>query len=165
MSTLRNYNTGTSLIEVLVSVLVLSIGLLGLAMMQVQGMQSNTDAYLRTQASIFAYEIIDRMRANPAAASSGSYTVATTTAATTKITSYSGCSGNDGACNCADVDVTCSTSNLALYDLGKWYEEQARILPAASDKSTISKSGNEYTIVIRWMERELSMSQSWVIEL
>lgn len=53
---------GFSLLEILVTVAVLSVGLLGLAMMQAQGMKFGTGAYGRTQASLLAYDLIDRMR-------------------------------------------------------------------------------------------------------
>src|SRR5690606_3260878 len=62
---------GFSLIEVLVALLVLSVGLLGLAMLQIEGLKHNTDAYYRTQATVLAYDIIDRMRANSDAAKNG----------------------------------------------------------------------------------------------
>ncbi len=55
---------GFTLIEVLISVIILAIGLLGIAAMQINGIKTNDSAYLRSQASILAYEIIDRMRAN-----------------------------------------------------------------------------------------------------
>ncbi|MFC1665482.1 type IV pilus modification protein PilV [Pseudomonadota bacterium] len=53
---------GFTLIEAMVAILVLSLGLLGLAMLQAQGLKFNTTAYSRTQASMLAYEIIDKMR-------------------------------------------------------------------------------------------------------
>lgn len=67
---------GVSLIEVLVTVAVLSIGLLGLAGLQANGTKFNHSAYLRSQATIMAYDIADRMRANRAAALAGTYNIA-----------------------------------------------------------------------------------------
>lgn len=55
---------GFTLIEVLVSLIVLAIGLLGLAQLQARGLKFNQDAYARSQATVLAYEMIDRMRAN-----------------------------------------------------------------------------------------------------
>ena len=54
---------GFTLIEVLVAVLVLSIGLLSLAALQGISLRNNHSAYLRTQANNIAYEVIDQMRA------------------------------------------------------------------------------------------------------
>lgn len=59
---------GVSLIEVLVAVLVLSIGLLGLAALQGSSLQAGQSAYHRTQATNIAYEIADFARLNRSAA-------------------------------------------------------------------------------------------------
>lgn len=56
---------GFSLVEVLVAVLVLSIGLLGLAGLQIAGVRANDSARLRTQATLAAYDLADRLRADP----------------------------------------------------------------------------------------------------
>jgi len=55
---------GVSMIEILVTLLVLSIGLLGLAALQGLSLQSNQVSLLRTQATNFAYEVADHARAN-----------------------------------------------------------------------------------------------------
>lgn len=68
-----NRGRGFSLIEVLVAVLVLAIGLLGLAGLQLTGLKSNHSAYVRSQAALLAYDITERMRANRAAALVGDY--------------------------------------------------------------------------------------------
>lgn len=60
----RKFSRGISLIEVLVTVVILSIGLLGLAGLQANSLRNNHSAYLRSQATYLSYEIIDRMRAN-----------------------------------------------------------------------------------------------------
>jgi type IV pilus assembly protein PilV len=133
---------GFSMIEVLVSLLVLSIGLLGLAMLQVQGLKFNSDAYVRTQATILAYDLMDRMRANNKAAEAGSYTVAIPTAAVT------------GCCT--------SGADRAKQDLYEWYGTLTTTLPGAS--ATISGASST-TIIIRWMERDLPITQSWNISL
>lgn len=54
---------GSTLLEVLVSIVVLSIGLLGLAGLQATSMKSNHSAYMRSQATLLAYDLADRMRA------------------------------------------------------------------------------------------------------
>ena len=51
--------------EVLVAMLVLAIGLLGLASLQAQSLKFNHDSYVRSQSTILAAEMMDRMRANP----------------------------------------------------------------------------------------------------
>jgi len=57
---------GFTLLEVLIALLVLSIGLLGLAALQTTGLRSNQMATMRTHATQLAYDISDRMRANVA---------------------------------------------------------------------------------------------------
>ncbi|EHQ53729.1 Tfp pilus assembly protein PilV-like protein [Ectothiorhodospira sp. PHS-1] len=57
------HQTGVSLIEVLIAVLVISIGLLGVAGLQAVSVQLNQNAYLRSQATHLAYEISDTVRA------------------------------------------------------------------------------------------------------
>lgn len=59
-------SAGVSLVEVLVAVLVLSIGLLGLANLQLTAIRNAHSAHLRSQASILAQDILDRIRANRA---------------------------------------------------------------------------------------------------
>jgi type IV pilus assembly protein PilV len=55
---------GVGLIEVLVTLLILSTSLLALGAMQTRSLQFNQGAYFRSQANIFAYDILDRMRIN-----------------------------------------------------------------------------------------------------
>jgi type IV pilus assembly protein PilV len=55
---------GFSLVEVLVAMLILAIGLLGLAALQTQGVRFNNDAFIRTQGTTIAYDIIDKLRVN-----------------------------------------------------------------------------------------------------
>jgi type IV pilus assembly protein PilV len=61
----RQHNSkGFSLLEVLVTLVILSVGLLGLAGLQAQGLRFNHFAYMRGQTSALAYAMSDRMRAN-----------------------------------------------------------------------------------------------------
>lgn len=67
---------GAGLIEVMVAVLLLALGLLGIAGMQLASLQHNHSAALRSQAVLLAYDALDRMRANRDAAFVGSYATA-----------------------------------------------------------------------------------------
>jgi type IV pilus assembly protein PilV len=64
---------GFTLVEVLVAVVVLAIGLLGMAGLQVAGLHYNHNAYLRAQATLLASDIAERMKANPVGVQAGNY--------------------------------------------------------------------------------------------
>ena len=70
----KSSQKGFTLMEVLVALVILSIGLLGVAGMQINGMKGNHNAFLRSQALQYAYEMLDMMRANRTAATSATYT-------------------------------------------------------------------------------------------
>ena len=70
---LRARSQGFSLLEVLVAVVIFAIGVLGLASLQTMAFETSNTAYFRTQATAFAYEIVDCMRANRQAALAGAY--------------------------------------------------------------------------------------------
>lgn len=78
---LRNGERGTTLIEVLVSVLILGIGLLGIAALQAATLINTQSSTERTQAVIHSYSILDAMRANADDALVGAYNVANLCAA------------------------------------------------------------------------------------
>ncbi len=73
----RRRELGFSLIEVLVAMIVLSLGLLGLAALQVNSLKFNQVAHLRSQASTLAYQMLDSMRASPTAAKAGDFNILT----------------------------------------------------------------------------------------
>ena len=146
---------GFSLIEVLVALLVLSIGLLGLAALQTTSLQYNTGSYFRTQATFLAYDIIDRMRANTDAVvdnDNNGYDQPTTTNVSPPV-------------NC---DTTsCTSAELALYDVKKWYDRIVIALPdAATTPPTIQISSTKRVAIrINWQERDLTKRQDWEIQL
>ena len=74
---------GASLVEVLIAVLVLSIGILGIAGLQARALQNNDSAFQRSQAVMLSYFILDAMRANVAVARSGGYDMKKTCSAVT----------------------------------------------------------------------------------
>ena len=70
------WQRGFTMLEVLISVLVISLGLLGFAGLQAVSIKANNTAHQRSMATILAYDIVDRMRANRPAAIAGSYNFA-----------------------------------------------------------------------------------------
>ena len=113
---------GFTMIEVLIAVLVLAIGLLGMAHMQASGMRSTHGAYLRTQATVLAGDILDSMRANVTAARAGSYDIAF---------------GGAGAAGTIEGD-----------DLIAWKANLAAMLPAGDGQ--ITTTGSDVTVEIAW---------------
>jgi len=69
----RHAQRGVSLIEVLVAVLILGIGLLGIAALQASALRNSQGSFARSQAVVETYGILDAMRANRAAAVAGTY--------------------------------------------------------------------------------------------
>src|SRR5690554_8062465 len=76
----RKLASGFSMIEVLVSLLVLALGLLGFALLQTMNLRYTQSADYRTHATNLAYELADQMRANRLSAAD--YTAATFAAGT-----------------------------------------------------------------------------------
>lgn len=102
---------GFTLIEVLVAVLILAIGLLGLAGLQAASMRNSQSALMRSQATILAEDIMDRIRANTNNASLAAYMAGTAEA--------------NGNCTNA---TGCNADAMAKNDLFEWYAALAREL-------------------------------------
>jgi type IV pilus assembly protein PilV len=104
----RHFSSGFTLIEVLVSLLVISIGLLGVAKLVLAAVKANDSAYFRGQATNLAYAILDDMRANR-------------TYALTNPNNYQVPLGAVGVpavmCN---AGVACQPSQQATYDVWVW---------------------------------------------
>ncbi|MEM9401986.1 MAG: type IV pilus modification protein PilV [Pseudomonadota bacterium] len=108
----RRGEQGFTLIEVMIALLVLSIGLLGLAGLQVTALQNNQGAFMRSQATALAYDLADRMRANVLGTISGNYIMAN--------------AGADTDCGTA---TGCTPQAMAQNDLQDWTTSIATYLP------------------------------------
>ena len=69
----RQRQRGVSLVEVMVTIVILSIGLLGLAGLQANGLRASQSAFYRAQAAQFALDMTDRIRANALPATASTY--------------------------------------------------------------------------------------------
>ena len=107
---------GFTLIEILVAIVVISLGLLGLAGLQAASLNGNQIANSRSIASQQAYDMADRIRANQAGANAGNYDNLTAT-----LPADPGC-----------ITAGCSTANMALTDQFQWLTATAAMLPAGS---------------------------------
>ena len=106
MSGSRHQVAGFSLVEVLVAVVLLSIGLLGLAKLQFWGVRHTGSAYFRTQATQIANEMVERLRANPGGVAVDAYAL-----------NKGGC----GPAQCGTLPVNCRSAacgpeQLAAFD-------------------------------------------------
>jgi len=136
---------GFTLIEVLVSIVILSIGLLGIAKLMLFSSRSNDSAYLRSQATELAYEILDNMRANRQEAINLTYNTAQGATATTAAPPAAICLGA----------VQCTTTQLAVFDVYQW---KVRLdtasglpgaLPTGRGSVTAATVGTQTTVVIQ----------------
>lgn len=132
-------NNGFTLLEALVSIVVLAIGLLGLAGLQTTGLKNNLSAYNKSQATLLAYEMVDRMRANVIEAknnASSTYNTLTLTSAN----SQSSCI----------VTTGCTVVQMAENDLHEWSDELSTLLPSGT--GSIVFVDPVYTITVNWDE-------------
>ncbi len=81
----RQNQRGVSLIEILVSIVIVCFGLLGVAGLLTTGLKSTQSSQIRTQASFLAYDMADRMRTNRQVALNGEYVTATSASNATAV--------------------------------------------------------------------------------
>ncbi len=149
---MKNKTKGFTLMEVLVALVVLSIGLLGIAGMQLFSLKSNQDSSLRTQATYIAYSLIDKMRANRTVALAETYDIAVGT-------------GPSGTQNC--YTSNCTAIQLAAFDLNLWKCELGNFsgdaictttlnvtpaLPLGDGSVVLNVLNNEVTILVQWQD-------------
>lgn len=120
---------GFTLVELMVALLVLAIGLLGLAGLQAKSLSNNHGAYLRTQAVLLAEDMADRMRANASAAG---------------LTAYLRMMERE------DVTCPCTSTQLAKKDLFQWH---AAVTALPGGDGTVTGAAPVYTITVTWKER------------
>jgi type IV pilus assembly protein PilV len=135
---------GFTLLEVLVALLVLSVGLLGLAALQTTGLSLTHQSQERTQAVIQAYDILDRIRANPVAKTAGDYD--------NVALNYVPSSPPD----CFEPATACTPAQMAAYDISEWKKAIAALL--AQGKGGLSTPGGVRTVTITWSEKGTTMT-------
>jgi len=128
---------GFTLVEVMVALVVLSIGLLGVAGLQLVGLRGNLSAASRTQASYLAEDIIDRMRAN-----------------------YTAARGPDGSgvlsqqyqlSMGATAPASTTSDPTAIADITTWLSE-LQTLPSGQGSIDVNKVTNIATVTIQWVD-------------
>ena len=170
--------TGFTLIEVLVAVFVLALGLLGAASLQLIGTRGNNGAYLRSQATLVANDLAERMHVNLGGVNANAYVTAGGIDCNTKPAPY--CTAHydpsDGNANGAgEVSAAaCGTGQMAAADL---YELVCGVvsgtnqiggvddlLPSGSlsvaciDSNTTDADactdGSNHTVTVNWSDRD-----------
>lgn len=141
---------GIGLIEVLIAVILISVGFLAVARMQVEGMRFSQSAYYRSQGYFMANDIIDRMRANLQGVAAGEYDNKST----------------DSSYVAPDCSTTvCTPAQIALKDLSEWranlypVNDGRPVLPSSSSITAsgeiVSRGNNEFTIILNWVENDV----------
>ena len=120
---------GFSLLEVLVSILILSIGLTGVALLQAKSIRYNHLAYLRSISVSQAENMIERIKSNETAFNSGFY-------------------DNAQGIPANPTCVTCTEAEMAQKDLYYWNTMNAILLP--SGQGSVVRNGTQHRVTIYW---------------
>jgi type IV pilus assembly protein PilV len=121
---------GFTLLEMLVSMVVLSVGLLGVAKLSLGTVQSNDSAFMRSQATALIQQILDSMRANQPQAAAGAYNIGIGTSP-----------GSAPAC----FNTNCGTTSIVTYDLAKWKGRLTSNLPSGDGSINVATATNPLT--------------------
>jgi type IV pilus assembly protein PilV len=153
MRTLQPHQRGVSLIEILVTLVLISIAILGSASMQVVSKRANTHAMQRTTGAYLSYGLLERMRSNK---DSLEYYLPTAMLG-------NGSLGSTPSMDCAAVGADCNTTELAVFDLWEWEQqldgaaEQANARsvggmtePTACITGPTGGIGGTYEVAIAW---------------
>ncbi|MCF6236730.1 MAG: type IV pilus modification protein PilV [Gammaproteobacteria bacterium] len=147
-------NRGFTLIEVLVSMAVLGVGILGVAALQITNAQNNSNAYLRSQAVFLAYDIADRMRANPVAVGNGAYAAVTGSEDDSPL-GFNCVTTFPAGSTCTEAEF--ALANIAASQYG-WLSALAEYLPAGTGTIVCSDAPctetSPHTVTISWNDLE-----------
>ncbi len=133
---ITNIEAGIALIEVLVAVLVLAIGLLGMAAMQVQSSQMTNGAEQRTQAILLTADMMDRIRANRP-----------------DIADYDDIEVDPDATACATDYAPDGSLSVSANDITEWSNLVVCLLPEGSGTVDIDGAG-EITVSVDWEKQD-----------
>lgn len=131
---------GVSLVEVLVTVVVISVGLLGVSALHLTSLRNSFDSNSRSKATWLAHDIADRMRANRNAARSGNYTIA--------------------------IGTSPSGTTIAATDLIGWKNQMSQSLTSGDGSIAVADIGSSkvFTITVQWKERDNATPISFVTQ-
>jgi len=123
---------GFGLIEVLVALLILAIGLLGMASLQTASLKQTTGSQARTQAIFLAEDLVERIRANRP--NRDQYVL------------------NDPDPVACNTEFAVDNSGVAEDDLDEWRNSLACLLPGGNGE--VAVNGDVITVDVTWSPRE-----------
>jgi len=137
----RNKTQGFTIIEVLVSLMILSVAVLALGVLQIVSIQNTQGGYMRTQATILAYDMIDSMRANIPAVTNGNYSLTFATATPAPV-------------NCYGPAADCASGQMAVSDINRWRTVLANYLPSGNGEITtaLNATTTQVTVSVQWLD-------------
>ena len=140
----KKYPQGFSLFEVLIALVILALGMLGIAHLLLITHKSNSSNYIRQQAVQSAYDILDRVHANRQAAINGNYTVNNLV--------LNGAPTAPGAPGTNCVTSICTSPQLAAYDTWYWLATDVAQLPNGCGAISTAVSGinTVITVTVQW---------------
>jgi len=153
----KQQQAGFSLLEVMIAVVIIGVGVLGIAALQTTSSVMTESSVHRGQAAALAIEIVERMRVNMTEAKAGNYDISVLPTLTT---------------TCIGPAKDCSTSELKEHDLRVWSDRVAALLPSGS--ATISTSADngidpvDITVTMQWDDsrgRNAAVSQAFTFKL
>ncbi len=111
---------GLTMIEILVTLIILSIGLLGMAALQLTGIRSANSSTYRTQATLLADDLAERMRANITAVDANAFMAVNSTAINCAAAPNPYCGEYYDGTN-AVAAQSCTSAQMASYDINVWF--------------------------------------------
>lgn len=144
----KNRSKGFTLIEVMIAMIILAVGLLGMASLTVRSQQSNESAYARSQASLLAYDIIERMRANKIA-----FSALETRKVSFATQSNAYAFASLPACTTPATGTPATPAAQATQDLAEWCTALRNSVPGVNAGQTlITRTGTTYRVQIAWQD-------------
>ena len=141
-------NRGFTLVEVLVAMVILAVGLLGIAALYVDSLRASRTALLRTQAIAVASDLADRIRANRDACTATSC-------------AYTGTGTAHAAC---ETTAGCSPDQLAANDIEQWTATAGELLPGfVGTVEFAAGPPNQYVITVTWVEPDAGGESSYAL--
>lgn len=135
---------GFSLLEIMVTLVVLSTGLLGVANLQVDALRGNQGAYMASVAAQQAQDMAERMRSNPVAVAANGYDALDASVPKVKV-------------DC--LSVACTPTQLVQFDHNRWNAANQALLPGGAGQ--VVKVNGVFLIGVRWHDRKLAGAPGW----